>query len=430
MRGKRGCLFRRALKKAMSQTDPTYESPPDASSLPRATPSTRVDNAHVGPRDAASEHSARDVAFATSVPPAGEVSAAALIHQVRTQAAQLATHLQRQQATVDHREAELNARLAAMEHEIRGARLWLNERHADLARQTAELERRESEAAQREQATAENKECTERAAELDRRQAELDAMAERLADKISLAEQVQNAGQAMRAVEARREHLDRAEGLLVREQSQIERSRQLLAEERTAVAETTSDERRKLAEEQQRTNVEQEEIRRELKRQSDELAARHVVLERMRADIARSQQEALETRLATEELWARLCGTMAPASLTQSLAQIRLKLAEEQRLAREELNRQKTEVQALGARLAEQHQKLTADRAELQSWARERQKELEKQAALLVAGNQKIEEERSAFKRTNAEWQSERFALQAEIRKLLRQPNRPESAAA
>lgn len=87
-------------------------------------------------------------------------------------------------------------------------------------------------------------------------------------------------------------------------------------------------------------------------------------------------------------------------------------------------------MQALGARLAEQHQKLTADREELQSWARERQKELEKQAALLVAGNQKIEEERSAFKRTNAEWQSERFALQAEIRKLLRQPNRPESAAA
>ena len=97
-------------------------------------------------------------------------------------------------------------------------------------------------------------------------------------------------------------------------------------------------------------------------------------------------------RLATEELWARLCGTMAPAALTQSLAQIRLQLADEQRLARQELAEQKAEVQALSARLAEQHDKLAQEREELQNWAVQRQKELAQQAALLVAGNERIEQ--------------------------------------
>ena len=39
-------------------------------------------------------------------------------------------------------------------------------------------------------------------------------------------------------------------------------------------------------------------MRQELKRQADELASRQNTLERMRADVARSQQEALEIRLA------------------------------------------------------------------------------------------------------------------------------------
>ena len=41
------------------------------------------------------------------------------MQQVGSQAAQLAAHLQRQQAAVDHREAEPTVRLAAMESRTR-----------------------------------------------------------------------------------------------------------------------------------------------------------------------------------------------------------------------------------------------------------------------------------------------------------------------
>ena len=135
-------------------------------------------------------------------------------------------------------------------------------------------------------------------------------------------------------------------------------------------------------------------------------------------------------RLETEELWARLCGNMAPAALTQSLSQIRVQLADEQRLARKELAEQKGEVQAISAQLAEQHDKLAQEREELQSWATQRQKELAKQAALLVAGNERIEQQRAQFKDQQAKWTSERFELQAEIRRLLGQLNRATNLAA
>ena len=42
-------------------------------------------------------------------------------------------------------------------------------------------------------------------------------------------------------------------------------------------------------------------------------------------------------RWATEELGPRLCGTMAPAALTQSASELRVKLADQQRFALEEL---------------------------------------------------------------------------------------------
>jgi hypothetical protein len=423
----------------MSQREVPHESTADA--YPRVSPATRVDNAHVRPREAnaAEPLPAAEVANAAVQSPNTEATALATIRQVRAQATQLAAHLQRKQATVDHREAELNARLAAMEKEIRGARLWLNERHAELAQQKAELDRREREMGGSDeivgQAPAADRPAQmpgldAREAELDRRQAEIDAMAERLSEQLVGSTRVQDFQRDATALERRRENLDRIEKLLANEQSDMERGRRLLDDERATFAQFVQAERQRLTEDEQHAAADQDKIRRELKRRSDELTARHRALERMRSDIARAQSEGLEMRLATEELWARLCGTMAPAALTQSLAQIRVQLADEQRLARKELAEQKGEVQSLSARLAEQHDKLAQEREELQSWATQRQKELAKQAALLVAGNERIEQQRVQFEDQQAKWTSERFELQAEIRRLLGQLNRATNLAA
>jgi chromosome segregation ATPase len=456
------------VESLMSRKKKTQE--PSATPRPTRASSAakRVDTAHVR----ADEAIASPVASAPAAPPARvpqrtEVLAvsgqaerkreaplrlpeplpAVTAQQVRTQATQLAAHLQRQQAAVDHREAELNARLATMENQLRSARLWLSERHAELAERKNDLDRRERDLSGREvdlrhpqrsvkkslaplAATVPEAELAERQAELDQREAELAAMATRLGDQLALADQSRDAQNAMRAIITCRENLERAEKSLAGEAAGLEHQRRQLTDERAAFAETIGADRQKLAEEQQRAIAEHDKTRRELKRQADDLTARQAALERMRADVARSQQDVLETRLATEELWARLCGTMAPAALTQSLAQIRLKLAEEQRMARSELSQQKAEIQALSARLAEQHQKLAQQRQDFQAWATERQRDLERQAGVLVAQQQHMDEQRAALADETAHWRSERFGLQQEIRRLTRQMSRTEIAAA
>ena len=53
---------------------------------------------------------------------------------------------------------------------------------------------------------------------------------------------------------------------------------------------------------------------------------------------------------------------MAPAALTQSLGQLRLKMADQNRLAQVEMSEQRAELQALAADLAAQRDKITAER--------------------------------------------------------------------
>ena len=233
-----------------------------------------------------------------------------------------------------------------------------------------------------------------READLDRRQAELDAMAARLSEQLADSKGVQDIQREASALEKRRENLDRIEKLLASEQSDVERSRHLLEEERASFAQFVQAERQRLTEDEQHAAG----------RSGQDPPRAQATFGRIdrpaqgaRTDAIRhrpAQSEGLEMRLATEELWSRLCGTMAPAALTQSLAQIRVQLADEQRLARRELAEQKAEVQALSARLAEQHNKLAQERDELQSWAAERQKELAKQAALL-GGRQRTDRARA-----------------------------------
>jgi hypothetical protein len=60
--------------------------------------------------------------------------------QLQSQADQLAAHLRQRQQEIDRREAQLNARLADFEKEVREARVWLAERNEALNEREARLE--------------------------------------------------------------------------------------------------------------------------------------------------------------------------------------------------------------------------------------------------------------------------------------------------
>ena len=420
----------------MSHSELTRSASFDVSPLHVGGTGTRVDPAHLPaheehPRPQAAE--AADAPLSESPSPASNTP-----EQIRLQAAQLGALLEKQRSSVDHREAELNARHAAMENQVRAARLWLTEQHLDLTERRAEIERRERMLSEREARGSELEtstaagelpprdaaELANRQTELDRRSAELDALAGRLAEQLAAAKSAEEVEQAHRAVQLKAQNLERAEQLLAIERADLDHQRRALDLDRANFAAESEAQRQRQRDDTARLAKEHDLAARDLARQSDELAARQLVLEQMRSDMTRSQQEVLEIRLATEELWTRLCGTMAPAALTQSLAKIRLQLAEQHRLVRGELAQQKSEIQALSARLAEQHRKLAQRREDVEAWVNARQQQLSEQAGLLVVQEQRVAAERSEMRRKLEAWDSERFGLKQEIRRLLREPAR------
>lgn len=430
----------------MTDVDPTAEPKSAGAKSRRGKAATRVDAAHRVSAEVGENIVPMRPEVADPVVGAGaaeETSVATTIKQVRTQAAQLATHLQRQQATVDHRESELNARLASMENEIRAARLWLNQRHDELAARSSQLDQRQCELEQREAALAvspDNRKPRKakpstavpdeaRLAELDRRQAELDALSARLSDRFSTVEHARDFEHAMRALETRGQNLQKAEKLLAEDRRQLERQHDLLTQQRAQFSENMQTERARLAEEQHKASADQTKAQADIDRQCGELTAQLRTLEAMRGEIIRTQQEALELRLVTEETWAKLCGQHHPATVAQTIAQFRLRLTEEHRHERAELAQQGAEVQLLADRLAEQHQKWTQQRDDMQAWVVQRQQDFERQAATLVAASSQLDEQRAEMCEERTAWQFERSRLLAEIRGLLSTPQRANLAA-
>ena len=418
----------------MSVSETSHSASFDVSPLGGLASGTRVDPAHV---------MAKDDPPAAEPPVTNRAAEPDAVARVRTQASQLAAYLQRQATAVDHRESELNSRLASLENQIRGARLWISEQHLDIEQRQAEINRREQELDERKaRATNAAGPAQNARQRVDRRRQPGSprsgdppppGRARRIGGAAGrsigrLARSRRSAASATVARVARKE-LERGEQMLAADQAEVQRQRNQLALARSRFAEETEAQRQRAAQQQERLTAEHDKARLELKRQADELAARQTVLEQMRADVSRSQQEVLEIRLATEELWARLCGTMAPAALSRSLAKIRVQLAEQQKLVRSELAQQKFEIQELSARLTEQHHKLAERRTAIERHSDQRQQELAAQAARLVEQERQLNEQIAELNRERESWQDERFRLNQEIRRLLRERSRPLHAA-
>ena len=442
---------------------------------------TRVDAPHVGSETAESDPSVGEANLEEFLSVRGAESVAVLegatqfVQQVRAQAAQLAEHLRRQQAALDHREAELNARNGALEAQVRQARMWHTEQQHQFGELRAAADRRQQELDVRAEEIAEAASACQTLRrqteeELRRREAMLETresvLAARLSEFASLKENSKAALQQTESHFARQEALlaeremqlnetvaacrlrdqqhDRraaelderwqrlaaAERLLGEEQADLTRARETLQAERAAWHDELASARHKLHEDRQDLTRNGERRRKLLERRRDDLEARRTALKQLRQEVARTQRETLEMRLVTEELWARLCGTMAPAALTQSLGQLRLKLADQNRLAQYELTERTKELQAWEARLNEQQQKVTVERGSVQDWVTCRTAEIEQQAAVLVAREQELDRQEMEMRKLRTQYHDERRAYMQEIRRLLRQSRETERDAA
>ncbi len=134
-----------------------------------------------------------------------------------------------------------------------------------------------------------------------------------------------------------------------------------------------------------------EERHRAIERRSKRVDRSGATLEQLRRELDRRHREALENRLATEELWAKLAGRAAPETLERSLGRIRARLAEQYRQANAELQERTDQIERLQGRVAEQHKRLLRQKREMEQWLAACRREMERESARAVARRQEFD---------------------------------------
>lgn len=396
--------------------------------------------AHTEPPELALAESAEDLSRVADALSARE-------EQLDHQTGQLADQLQQQLREIEHREAQLNARAAELDNEFRRARLWTQEKLAEIrereesitAAETASLSRQSESASVAENDAAPSSEAPDaqlsnRLESLARRDRELQdreaALAPREAQLVSKEAQLRERRQTIEreatalhharqeweriqdqeraeiaderkairrelvaALDDREQEVDTQERGLAERAGELERDRAALARERTDWQRHKAAEQESIA--RLRTKAEAEVSQRNQRLSSREAAldTQQSALDQLRGEITAAHRQSIEMRLMAEQLWSQVQGRLPPVEITQSIAQLRLKLAEQYKLEQQTLDEQKRELLELAERVTDESAALRQQRLELQNWFTARDEEIERHAKSLVAREQELLEQ-------------------------------------
>jgi len=365
--------------------------------------------------------------------------------QLETQAGQLATQLQEQLRELEHRESLQNARAAELDNEFRRARLWITEKSTELrerenavAAAAAKLAI-EPEGSERPQATGDD------AVALAERERQIEAKENYLRERRQYIEREAGALHHARVewersheeertelskeraaireeleteLSGRAEALSKGEGLLAEHAQELEKDRGALAQERADWQRQKGADQEAIALHRQRTEMELDQLRTRLAARETALDQQQGAIEQLRSEITAAHRQSIEMRLMAEQLWAQVQGRMPPAEITQSIAQLRLKLAEQYRLEQQGLAEQKQELLSLAEKVAEESGTLRTQRQELQSWFAAREEEIERHAKSLVIREQELLEQSDQLREIETRWNSDRRRLEQEVREM------------
>ncbi len=337
---------------------------PEHDSLPESR--TRVDTAHAA--EMFSEPNAPSLDLLQAI--AGRDSEQAPL-QLRRQALELATSLRDRHRVLDQRESELNARTALLENELRSSRLKQQNKTTPAEPVSA--------------ATAHGRRWPKRW---------------RLSPGIRM-EHVSTTTNRKRRRRSRRASFG-LRGRAQRNRGRAQRSRGTRMPTRS-------------------TNRPSGSISGgQLQQREAKLDARQQHLDQLQEQITRLHREALELRLATEEVWARLIREDSPAHLAERVEEARQRLSEHYRLANESLAQRTDELHRLRQELHEQEQRLRGQRRELQLWVDRRYDEIQAHTSQLIVRERELARMEAEFERQSMQWQRQREAYRQEIEQLTR----------
>jgi len=397
---------------------------------------TRIDGAHP----------LRSEKLAAPEPPSAQVLAATAglaethaVEQVRKQASQIARHLRAKQQQIDQREAQLNARVAQLEHELRASRLSEREREHQFAEREQELCQQVCDLQQQlaslsvVELTAEEQ-LKRRHQELDQREAELEAREYRLVvGQTSIAAEAEawrhtheqwRAQRQQREVElaTRAQALAATAALLDRQTMWLQEDRRRWDQDHERAQEELQQLREHLSVQQHTFEHESAETRQRLAAWQESLLQRETSLEHLKQQVRDAHRETIELRLAAEQLWQQTALEASPVEATRALAELRTRLTDEFLTQRRELAEREDALTEAVQRLDQRCQEFLRQRHEWQRGAQHQQAVLEEQAARIAAREREIDARSHALRACEAAWQRERCELQSDIRALLTPP--------
>jgi chromosome segregation ATPase len=235
----------------------------------------------------------------------------------------------------------------------------------------------------------------------------------------AMADEFDQLAETLTELQLRRTHLAEAEALLERAQRETAEFNQALLAERKQFDAERQSERQRQAELRRRGEDDLQRRREALEAASQQLELRRAAVDQMRAELTVAQREALENRLAAEELLAQLAGAIPPAQLSHQIARSRARLGDCYRLQQDDVSNQRRQLETLAVQITEQHNRLSAQKRELEQWLRERTVECEADASRLAKRESLLDRQRDLVEKQRFDWEHERQEYQHQIRRLL-----------
>lgn len=275
--------------------------------------------------------------------------------QLSEQARQIAGHLRTRQQQLDYREARLNAQAARLDHEQRAFQLLVQERDERLREREQQLQQQAAEL----HSKLEQLKLQQRT--LECREAECQQGAQQLA--------------------ARERAMVQRAALLDQQTSALRREREHLEEQRRCQHEEFLQQQESLAAEEYRAAQKAAATQRRLQDWQESLAERETALEQLKEEAFSMHHEALEWRLAAEQLWQQATGGLSATETEQKFAGLRAKLSEELLPARRALQEKERLLAELAARLHQRQEELYRERRDFEAWMLRQQAALQEAAA-------------------------------------------------
>ncbi len=161
-----------------------------------------------------------------------------------------------------------------------------------------------------------------------------------------------------------------------------------------------------------------EKDRMELQQRELAVIRRQRDVERLHDESTDLHREALELRLATEQLWEELVDHVPRVDLTRTLAELRARLADHYRMASDSLVHRREELQSIRQELQSQEQRIRQQYREIQIWADRRYDELEARTAELACRERELERREAALQQQALCWQQQGDDYRREIERL------------